>query len=288
MVPWRWQGDGAGDGVVICRCDMRRRFINLREAAAGAFTLLELLVVVAIIAAMVALMLPSLAQAKAQARRTACSANLHSLGLATQLYLENNDGYFFRYSQNVVAADAVYPGPGMLWWFGFELNGPGGGTYRPLDKTKSPLGPYTAGLANAMQCPEFPYGAGYFPKFAQHAASYGINLTLAPANGPTGRRTTYVGRAKEVFVFADGIHFDFNPGFNEGHYIQYNRLPLTLSGYVHFRHSGNAQYVLLDGHVESQTLWGTAYRTVASGAAGNLAAPDGSAAIYGGGDISGQ
>lgn len=54
--------------------------------AAVGFTLIEVLVVVAIIALLVAILLPSLARARAQARMSLCSSNLHQMGLAMNLF----------------------------------------------------------------------------------------------------------------------------------------------------------------------------------------------------------
>jgi prepilin-type N-terminal cleavage/methylation domain-containing protein len=251
-----------------------------RPTRTAAFTLIELLVVVAILAVLIALLLPNLSQARARARRTVCAANLRSLGLAVTLYLENNDGRFFRYRTDIATANAMYPSPGCLWWFGFEPGGPGGGMNRPLLKALSPLAPYTANLSAKMQCPDFPYDAGYFPKFNEHAASYGLNVQLAPISGQTTSPANYFQRVNQVFLFADGIHFDFYPGFNEAHYIAYSYYsnPLTAplgGGYAHFRHKKEAQYVLLDGHVDSQPLTGPAFRSVANADAGNLAGPQG-------------
>jgi prepilin-type N-terminal cleavage/methylation domain-containing protein len=50
------------------------------------FTLIEVLVVVAIIAILIALLLPALGQAREQAKRAKCLANLRSIGQATQGY----------------------------------------------------------------------------------------------------------------------------------------------------------------------------------------------------------
>src|SRR5437868_12867191 len=58
-----------------------------------AFTLIEILVVVAIIALLISILLPSLAAAKAQSRRAACSANEHQMGLAITMYV--GDTRFF-------------------------------------------------------------------------------------------------------------------------------------------------------------------------------------------------
>jgi prepilin-type N-terminal cleavage/methylation domain-containing protein/prepilin-type processing-associated H-X9-DG protein len=54
------------------------------------FTLIELLVVVAIIGILAALISPSLGRAKESGRGTACLNNLHQLGLAIQIYVDDN------------------------------------------------------------------------------------------------------------------------------------------------------------------------------------------------------
>ncbi len=54
------------------------------------FTLIEVLVVVAIIALLIAILLPSLARAREQVKRTNCMANLRTLGQATVMYADAN------------------------------------------------------------------------------------------------------------------------------------------------------------------------------------------------------
>ena len=51
-----------------------------------AFTLVELLIVIAIIAILAALIFPAFARARESARRTTCTSNLHQIGLAVQIY----------------------------------------------------------------------------------------------------------------------------------------------------------------------------------------------------------
>ena len=258
------------------------------SAKPAGFTLIEVLVVIAVVALLIAILMPRLSFARAQARRTVCGANLHGLGLAMNLYLDVNNGSFFRYYRDVPAGTAEFPTAGRQWWFGFETTGLGLTSKRPLDKSLSPLAPYTAKLAYQMQCPDFPYDdPGFFPKFDQRAASYGFNLTLGPIFGPAKSRSTFASRQQTVFAFADGVHFDFNPlvNFNEAHYITYTS-PLSASGYAHFRHQKQAQVVFLDGHVDLQPLAGGAggnYRDVAGSPTGNLSLPGGpgGAAIYG-------
>ena len=55
------------------------------------FTLIELLVVIAIIALLLAIIMPALRIAKDHAKRIWCSANLHSLAMATLCYVDDND-----------------------------------------------------------------------------------------------------------------------------------------------------------------------------------------------------
>jgi len=59
-----------------------------------AFTLIELMVVIAIIALLVAILLPSLSAARAHAKTVACNANMHSIGLAVSNYLYGSRGSY--------------------------------------------------------------------------------------------------------------------------------------------------------------------------------------------------
>jgi prepilin-type N-terminal cleavage/methylation domain-containing protein/prepilin-type processing-associated H-X9-DG protein len=84
----------------------------------NAFTLVELLVVIAIIGILAALLLPVLSKAKASAHSTTCKNHLNQLGLALQMYVDENQSKFPYYRSlpdsaldNAVGADNT-----GFWW----------------------------------------------------------------------------------------------------------------------------------------------------------------------------
>jgi prepilin-type N-terminal cleavage/methylation domain-containing protein len=58
-----------------------------------AFTLVEILAVIAVIGILAALLLAAVSQAKAKAQRIQCANNLHQQGMALHVFLADNHGY---------------------------------------------------------------------------------------------------------------------------------------------------------------------------------------------------
>lgn len=61
-----------------------------------AFTLIELLVTVSIISVLIGILIPALGAVRESAKRTACRANLRSVGLGLQVFMNGNDGVLPR------------------------------------------------------------------------------------------------------------------------------------------------------------------------------------------------
>ena len=72
------------------------RFSGPRPAVRRAFTLIEVLVVIAIILVLIGLILPAVESARAAARSAQCQSNLRQLGLAAIQY-QNSTGYYPGY-----------------------------------------------------------------------------------------------------------------------------------------------------------------------------------------------
>jgi prepilin-type N-terminal cleavage/methylation domain-containing protein/prepilin-type processing-associated H-X9-DG protein len=81
------------------------------------FTLVELLVVMAIISVLAAMLLPALTRARESARSVACRSNLKQIGLAFGMYQEDYDEYFP--SCDNTGWPVVAGGWGKLWPSGY-------------------------------------------------------------------------------------------------------------------------------------------------------------------------
>ncbi len=108
------------------------------------FSLIELLVAVAVIAILVAMLLPALARSKQTAKRAACASNLHQIGVAMKLFLDDHGKYFGDEWQEL-------GGQSLSTW----IYGGTQGVYYlyALEAEKRPLNPYVAANVMIFHCP---------------------------------------------------------------------------------------------------------------------------------------
>jgi prepilin-type N-terminal cleavage/methylation domain-containing protein len=71
----------------------------MQKSHSRGFTLIELLVVIGIIALLISILLPALSRARQAGYAAKCQSNLHQIGIAMQLYRNDNKDYFYEYTQ---------------------------------------------------------------------------------------------------------------------------------------------------------------------------------------------
>jgi prepilin-type processing-associated H-X9-DG protein len=93
----------------------------------SAFTLVELLVVIGLIALLIALLLPALNKARRSAQTTACMSNMRQLGMATQLFVNEHQGYlpkaWFNTRPRSTVPITTVLGPEDIWRYPYPYWG---------------------------------------------------------------------------------------------------------------------------------------------------------------------
>lgn len=210
-----------------------------------AFSLIELLVVVAVIGILAAMILPALAASRHAAHRIQCVNNLRQLGVATQQYWDDHDGLCFRYKQGVT-------NQGDLYWFGWIDRGSEGA--REVDPKQGSLYPYLAGRGVEL-CPSLRYGNPQFKLKGKGATyGYGYNLELSAKPNRPLIPVSSLPRPAATVLLADSAQVnDFQapaspeqPMLEEFYYVS------PAEPTAHFRHGGRAQVLMCDGQVESE------------------------------------
>jgi prepilin-type N-terminal cleavage/methylation domain-containing protein/prepilin-type processing-associated H-X9-DG protein len=217
------------------------------------FSLIELLVAIAIIGLLAALLLPALKRARESARAASCASNLRQVGLATQMYVDDYGRYFNYYTTQ---------GAGRLWYFGLESpynpSGPPGS--RHIDLTKAKLYPYIHAVHGVEVCPSYNYHSPLWrQKFDQITYGYGFNIFGLTTNN-VGKKPSDLRDPSRIICFADTAQVNTfqppasatHPMLEEWYYVSYTSVGDLPD--VHFRHNDRANVLFCDGHVASMAM----------------------------------
>ena len=210
-----------------------------------AFSLIELLVTIAIIAVLVSLVVPALARAKVAAQRIACGATLKQWAYGMLTYLHDYQEFFPR--ENAIDGintwdDAIVSTNGDIWYNAL-----------PLHMSTKPLADYAAITADQMEfyykaslfhCPSARFSglAETYPNF-----SYAMNSKLMV---PGANVVTYTALQMPILT-----PFFIDTGVPGEKPIQgqkpYNGQPHAFASRFSARHGGSGNLAMADGHLET-------------------------------------
>lgn len=167
----------------MCWCRERRR---------GAFSLIELLVVMVMIGTVAALLLPVFSKVRENAKLARCQNNLRSIGDAVMMYLSDwNEMFPIGYA---------YEDPGKyrkpVWVVGQGVGGKTGRDQTLPYEDRRPLWRYTGHNRRIFSCPSEPklmiYPLGYITDYEYFGNSYPMNLVFgAPPGVPSANGLIY-------------------------------------------------------------------------------------------------
>lgn len=220
----------------------RRKSLNLKP-----FTLIELMVVIAIIAILASMLLPALAKAKEQGKNITCRGSLKQAGLASLIYAEDYCGYL----------PASWDG--SAWWSKRLYEE--GYTNKHRDLFFCPcLIPTSWKESQTIDDPgqyDYTYGWRYLQNWNQGTMLYCLNIDMKNAIDTKTETTAHwdINKTPSGYFFITDSIVSTLPPSRQYYSVRPNNS--RFSGYdtkiVHRRHFGKANAVFVDGHTDGES-----------------------------------
>ncbi len=242
---------------------MRANRDDRRDTSASpkAFSLAELLVVVAIVATLALLQLPTLGNAKSGTKLAICQDNLHQLTRGWLLYAGDHDGWL---PGNLNGGDAMLglAAAKRSWCVGWLDFAKSSANTNTLFFSEAQLGPYVRKVTSIYRCPADPSLADHGDQWYPRVRSVSMNGYLGdgPAPWTTGYRQFK--KLQEVvnpspnraFVFIDERDDSINDPYfaiaMDGSFPPDPR-SYTIVDFPADWHNRGANLSFVDGHVET-------------------------------------
>ena len=205
-----------------------------------AFTLIELLIVIAIIAILAAILFPVFARARENARRTSCQSNLKQIGLGWLQYAQDYDEKMMAFNRGAGSSTATPTKPAVYWWGAWD------GTN--FDYRAGLIQPYLKS-DQVRNCPSFTA----IPNNAYEGTTgYAYNVgRLAPTFGAgvPGISLAAIEDSAKTVAFADAAQIHFLTGL----LAPSTYLSKPSDKYPNFqaRHLETGNVLFCDGHVKA-------------------------------------
>ena len=201
--------------------------VSMKKAGAlSRFTLLELLIVIAIIAMLAAMLLPALKRAKESVHEIACINNLKQITCAFNMYIDDYNGWM-----PLGTVSSQYPVGGT--WF-YNLN--------EYVKKETVFTECRQRLRSEADKSPF------FQKwFYYNVLAYGAGGNFFPAISGQ-HKITEVSQASQKIIMGDSLDIYQNPDAR-GCWITFRS---SSEHYPDFRHGGKANFLYVDGHVKGR------------------------------------